>query len=133
MGEVKLGATYKELRRQDLVGASSPGCPIKQGERIAPLKAPLKGGVILTASAPRKVDNIGIRGGATIRGVGVGATIPEIKAAFPKAKVNRQSEELFRITSVEIPQEGGGRLLFAVDVKTKKTRVIGIPTLPPCE
>ena len=132
MGEVKLGSTYKELRRKDLVGPSRPGCPIKQGERIALLKPPLEGGVILTASAPRKVANISIRGRDDPRRRR-GRNDSRDQGGVSQGKGQPPKRGSFSITSVDIPQGGGGKLLFAVDIKTKKTTVIGIPTLPPCE
>src|SRR5262249_15470244 len=81
VGAVKLGATYSELRARHLVGPIAKGCELAgPNARAASLSAPLKGGVDFTMSTPRKVVDIGVRGGATARGVGIGATIPQIKA-----------------------------------------------------
>ena len=74
-----------------------------------------------------------MRGGAKARGVGIGATISQIKTAFPKATVDHSTEALFEITLVKIPKDGGGRIQFAVDVDTDKTTLIAVPRLAFCE
>ena len=86
-----------------------------------------------TLTSPRKVTDITIRGGAKARGVGIGATIPQIKAAFPKAKVDHSTEDVFGLTLVRIPKGGGGRIKFAVDVDTHKVTLIGVPIIAFCE
>ena len=134
VGKVKLGATHASLREQGLVGVLRPGCELGGGStRTARLKAPLSGSVDYSLTNPRKVRAITIRGGATAKGVGIGATIPQIKAAFPKAKVDHSIEDVFRITLVRIPKDGGGRIKFAVDIDTKKVTLIGVPFIAFCE
>ena len=131
---VKLGETYAQLRARHLVGRIGKGCELAgPNARSANLRAPLKGGVDFTMSTPRKVVDITIRGGATARGVGIGATIPQIKAAYPKAKVDHSTEHTFAITLVRIPKTGGGRLQFAVDTMTHRVTIIGVPAIPFCE
>jgi hypothetical protein len=68
-------------------------------------------------SSPRKVAGIALRGGATARGIGIGATIANIKAAYPNAKVDHSTDHTFGVTLVRIPKNGGGRLQFAVDTR----------------
>lgn len=134
VGGVKIGKTYAVLRRQHLVGKIHHGCELGGANtRSARLSAPLGGDVDFTLSAPRKVTNITIRSGAKARGVGIGATIPQIKAAYPKAKVDHSTDSVFRITLVKIPKSGGGKLQFAVDTTTKKVTLIGIPFIAFCE
>jgi hypothetical protein len=131
---VKIGKTFQDLRYKGLIGPLRKGCELGgPNTRSAKLLAPLKGSVNFTLKAPRKVTDIVVRGGATARGVGIGATIAQIKAAFPKAKVDHSTESVFQITLVKIPKSGGGRLQFAVDVKTKKVTLIGIPFIAFCE
>jgi hypothetical protein len=131
---VKLGETYAQLRARHLVGRIGKGCELAgPNARAAALRAPLKGGVDFTMSTPRKVVDVTIRGGATARGVGIGATIPQIKAAYPKAKVDHSTEHTFAITLVRIPKNGGGRLQFAVDTMTHRVTIIGVPAIPFCE
>jgi hypothetical protein len=134
VGQVKLGKTFRELRDAGLLGRMRPGCPLGGPDtRSARLKAPLKGSVNLTRKSPRRVRDITVRGGAKARGVGIGATIAQIKSAFPKAKVDRNTEQVFGFTLVRIPKDGGGRIQFAVDVDTKKTTSIGVPGIAVCE
>lgn len=133
-GAVKLGETYSQLRARHLVGPIGKGCELAgPGARSASLSAPLKGSVDFTMSSPRKVVDIALRGGATARGVGIGATIPQIKAAFPKAKVDHSTDHTFAVTLVRIPKNGGGRLQFAVDTRTHRVVLIGVPLIAFCE
>jgi hypothetical protein len=134
VGGVKLGKTYRQLRDKHLVGRINHGCNLAgPNARGARLRAPLKGSVTFTMTKPRKVTDISISGGATARGVGIGATITQIKAKFPKAKVDHSTEQTFQLTLVRVPKAGGGKLEFAVDVHTHKTTLIGVPAIAFCE
>ncbi|MBD0275779.1 MAG: hypothetical protein ICV73_28110 [Acetobacteraceae bacterium] len=134
-GGVKLGATYKSLREKGLVGKIRQGCELAgPNTRSAPLRKPLSGSVDFTQTKPRRVVNITVDGGGTARGVGIGATIKQIKAAFPKAKVDHSSDETFQFTLVRIPKKGpGDRLHFAVSTETDKVIAIGVPYVATCE
>jgi hypothetical protein len=133
VGKVKLGATHASLRDQGLVGVLRPGCPLGVNTRSARLKPPLSGSVDYSTTTPRKVRAITIRGGAKAKGVGIGATIPQIKAKFPHAKVDHSLEDIGLFTIVRIPKRDGGRFMFGVDPDTKKTLSIGVPNIPICE
>jgi hypothetical protein len=134
VGQVKLHATYAFLHSHGLVGTIHKGCELAgPNARAADLKAPLKGSVDFTMTSARKVTDITVRGGATARGVGIGATIAQIKAKFPKAVVDHSTESTFGTTLVKIPKNGGGRLQFAVDIHTHKAVLIGIPFIATCD
>ena len=134
VGKVKLGATHSELREQGLVGVLRPGCELGGPDtRSARLKPPLSGSVDYSLTNPRKVRAITIRGGAKAKGVGIGATIPQIKAKFPHAKVDHSLEDIGLFTIVRIPKRDGGRIMFGVDPGTDKTISIGVPNIPICE
>jgi hypothetical protein len=134
VGKVKLRETYAKLRAQRLVGKIRKGCPLAGASaRSAPLRAPLKGSVDFTTILRRRVADIVVRGGATARGVGIGATIAAIEAVYPRAKVDHSTDHMFGITLVRIPKKGGGKLQFAVSTKTHKVILIAIPFVPFCE
>jgi hypothetical protein len=136
VGQVKLGKTFRELRDDGLLGPKRPGCPLGGPDtRSARLKAPLKGSVDLSTNRrPRRVRSIAVTGGARARGVGIGATIAQIRDKFPGARVDRDTEEVFRFTLVRIPKRGpGDRFQFAVDVDTDRTIQIGVPGIAVCD
>lgn len=133
-GSVKLGKTYTSLRVAGLLGKINRGCELAGPRaRGAPLRAPLKGSVDLSQTSPRKVANISVTGGATARGVGIGATRTQIKAAFPTMKLDHGAEGVFGITIARIPKSGGGRLEFAIDTTSKKVTLIAVPFIAFCE
>ena len=134
VGKVPLGGTYRSLRASGLLGKLRKGCELGgPGRRSARLRAPLKGFVDLTVHKPRKVRAITVTGGATARGVAIGDRIADIKAAYPKAKVDHDTEDVFDITLVKVPKGGGGRIQFAVDFGTKKITQIAVPGVQFCE
>src|SRR4051812_23585573 len=134
VGGVKLGATYKQLHDAGLIGKIHHGCELGGGNtRSANLKAPLKGQVNFTLHAPRKATDVSVQGGAKARGVGIGDKISDIKAAFPKAKVDHSTDHTFEITLVRIPKNGGGKLQFGVSTKTKRVELVGVPFIAFCE
>jgi hypothetical protein len=134
VGKVKVGKTYKSLRKQKLLGKVRPGCELGgPNTRSASLRLPLKGSVDLTTTSPRKVRTITVVRGAAARGVGIGATTADIRAAFPAAVVDQSTDDVFGITLVKIPKSGGGRIAFTVDTTTKLVTSIGIPSVAFCE
>ena len=88
-----------------------------------------------TLHNPRKVDSISITGGAKARGVGIGATIAQIKAKFPHAKVDHCTDQVFQLTLVRTPKrpQRRGRITFGVSTQTHKTTIIGVPFIAFCE
>jgi hypothetical protein len=133
VGRVKLGKTFRSLNRAHLIGHLRRGCELSGPNlRVARLRAPLSGTVQFFKPRLRAFQ-ITVTGGAKARGVGIGATIAQIKAAFPKAKVDHTGESVFGMTFVNVPRGGGGKLQFGVDTRTHKTTQIGIPSLSFCE
>jgi hypothetical protein len=134
VGAVKLGKTYKALHDAGLIGKIHHGCELGGANtRSANLKAPLKGQVNFTLKSPRRVVDISVNGGAKARGVGIGDKIADIKAAFPKAKVDHSTDKTFLITLVRIPKNGGGKLEFGVSTKSKRVTLIGVPRIAVCD
>jgi|SRR5215216_1935124 len=133
VGQVKLGMTFKQLREKRLVGKLRPGCPLAENTRTARLRAPLKGAVNFTRSNPRKATDITVRGGAKARGVGIGDTLADLKAKFPRRKVDHSQEDVLGVTLVFIPRKRNPKEMFAIDVDTKKITLIGVPIIAVCE
>jgi hypothetical protein len=134
VGEVKLGKTFNELHRADLVGGLRRGCELSgPNTKAASLRAPLKGSVDLTRTSPRTVQRITITGGAKARGVGIGSTVNRLKAKFPKAKADHSTERMFGITLYKVPKSGGGRMQLAVSTQTRTVTLIGVPDIGFCE
>lgn len=134
VGGVKLGKKHSKLRAQGLVGRMRPGCELGGPRtRSARLRRPLRGVVNYTTRRPRRVRDITIQRGAAARGVAVGDRMRDIKAAFPKRRVNHGTDETFGVTLVTIPRRAGGRITFAVDVDTRRITLIGVPHVAFCE
>jgi hypothetical protein len=134
VGGVKLGMTYRQLRARHLVGPIRPGCELGgPNTRSAALRAPLRGSVDFTQTRVRKVIGIDVTKGAAANGVGLGATIAEIKAAFPHARVDHSTDTTFEFTEVRVRKVDGGPFVFAVDTGTHKATAIGVPDLAICD
>lgn len=134
MDGVRLGRTFEALRAEHLVGRLRRGCELAGPDtRSARLRSPLRGSVDFTRTSPRKVRDIAISGGATARGVGVGARVSAVRRAFPKARFDHSTEDVFGVTLVKVPKRGGGRLQFAVDAETHRVKLIGIPFITFCD
>ncbi|HEY1538989.1 MAG TPA: hypothetical protein VGF63_06300 [Solirubrobacteraceae bacterium] len=134
VGLVNIGATYSELRAAHLIGATSAGCQLAgPTARSAKLLAPVRGTASLTLTAPRKIQTITVRGGATAHGVAIGAPLAKVTKAFPKAVADHSTDAMFGVTLLKVPQNGGGKLQFAVSTKTGKVTIIGIPSIALCD
>ena len=133
VGQVHIGDRHADLFDKGLVGPLKPGCELAPNTRSAKLRSPLSGTVDFSQNNARKVRNITVRGGAEARGVGIGDKISDIKAKFPKAIVDHSTEDVFQLTLVRVPKNGGGKLVFAVTLDTKKISLIGVPFIAFCE
>ncbi|MFL5580859.1 MAG: hypothetical protein ACJ8AO_10825 [Gemmatimonadaceae bacterium] len=134
VGQVRLGATFRSVRADGAVGGLRRGCELAGPDaRTARLRAPLRGSVTLSADSPRRVTDIQVSGGARARGVGVGSTAAAIRRAFPRARFDHSTDDVFGVTIAKVPRGGGGRIQFAVDVATRKVTTIGVPALAFCE
>jgi hypothetical protein len=134
VGQVKLGKTFDQLRAKHLVGLLRDGCELSgPNTKFSKLRSPLRGTVDWSKTTVRKAKRITITKGATARGVGIGDSIADIKAAFPKAKVDHGTEPVFQVTLVRIPKNGGGKMAFIVPLDTKKITSISIPNVSFCD
>lgn len=133
VGGVKLDMKFSKLREAGLVGRMRPGCGLEENSRSAKLKQPLRGTVNLTRDQPRRVRDIQVTGGATARGVGIGAMRSEVKEAFPGAKFDRSTKETFGIILVKVSKRAGGKLQMAIEADTKEVALIAVPFVAFCE
>jgi hypothetical protein len=133
-GGVQLGATFRSLRSQGLVGSLQPGCELAgPNQRSARLRAPLKGSVNFTTGSPRRVRDIALTGGGAARGVEVGDRFRAVKRAFPKVKLDKSTAQVFGIFVARVPKGAGGRMEFAIDAQSRRVTTIAVPGLAFCE
>jgi len=134
VGRVHLGQKHAVLQARGLLGRARKGCELAgPGTRAARLRAPLTGTANLTRRTPRRVRDITVTKGAAARGVGIGATLADIKAKFPHATVDHSTDEVFLYTLVRVPRRDGGRMSFAIGTTSGKVTAIGIPFIAACE
>lgn len=134
VGGVHLGDLASDLRARGLIGRVGHGCGLGgPGTRAAALEPPLKGSVDFTPSNPRKAANITVTGGAAAKGVGVGARSRAIRRAFPHVTFDHGTDSVFGVTLAKVPRRDGGRFQFAVDTKTKRVTLIGVPFIAFCD
>ena len=77
-------------------------------------------GRAVTAASPRRVASILLRGGATARGVGIGAALGRDPRRVPNRPLRPQQRREFGITLVRVPKSGGGSIEFALDTRTRR-------------
>jgi hypothetical protein len=134
VGRIALGSSYAGLRGAGRIGTLRPGCELTgKGARYARLLGPLQGSVDFTQTTPRRVALITLPGGATARGVGVGATAVQALRAFPHLTVDHRPEQLFGVMLLKVPRRDGGAFQLAVDATSGKVTEIGIPVVAFCE
>jgi hypothetical protein len=135
VGQVRLGKTFQQLRDKHLVGRLRDGCELSgPNTKFSKLRSPLRGTVDWSRTSTRRVRRVTVTGGsAAARGVRIGDKLADVKAAFPKAKVDHAAEPIFGITLVKIPKNGGGRMWFGIPTDTKKISMIGVPNLSFCD
>jgi hypothetical protein len=134
-GGVTLGKRHAVLREQDRVGRLRPGCELAgPGTHGARLRRPLRGVVDYRRSSPPRVRSLTVTGGsASAKGVRIGSTLADVRAAFPHARVDRGPEETFGWALVSVPRRDGGRMAFAVDADSGRVSAIGVPVIATCE
>ncbi|MHB8693453.1 MAG: hypothetical protein ACYDHH_19630 [Solirubrobacteraceae bacterium] len=133
VGSVKLGEPYAQLHAAGLVGPIGSGCSLNVGSKAARLRAPLTGNVQFGSSKARTVTDISVSAGANARGVTVGGRLSAIRAAYRDVKVDRSTEKVFGIDVATVHPSGGGKISFAINDKSHKVILIGVPDIPFCD
>jgi hypothetical protein len=133
VGKVKLGKTYKSLRKAGLIGKIRPGCELAGPRaRSARLRKPLEGYVDLGHGKKRRVVHITVLGGAAARGVRVGDTQDDVLQEFPQAVIDESTQDRFGVTLVKIPRSDGGRMQFVIGTG-ERVMSINLPGVSFCE
>jgi hypothetical protein len=134
VGALELGATPKSLHRRGLIGGLRKGCELAPGQRVAPLRAPLRGWAVFE-SGHRGLLSFTVEGGAeTARGIGVGSSASEARAAYPDAlyeapgTVKPFAEGFLWISSLSQP-----KMTMVIEPRTRQVEAISVPSPNFCE
>jgi hypothetical protein len=134
VGAVHIGATVKSLHRKHLIGRLRPGCELDPGQRVAPLRPPLRGFAVFSHPNNRVSAATVTQGAATARGIGIGAAPKAARQAYPKAEYDPPGtadpfpQGFLWINTVQRPQ-----MTFVVDPGTHKIIELAVPAPNFCE
>jgi hypothetical protein len=134
VGPVHLHMRVAALHRRHLIGRVRPGCEFDPGQRIAPLRGPLRG--FVTMSHPNtKVSSISVTGGAHgADGLTVGSTATAARAAYRGSRYNAPGT--YKPFAEGFLWVGGyphARLTVTIDPMTRLVSSFSIPVPAFCE
>ncbi len=134
VGAVRLGATPAALLQKNLIGNLRKGCELEPGQRVAPLRAPLRGWVTFAANG-HGLTQLTIEGGAeTARHVAVGATASKARAAYPGALYEAPgTAQPFAQGFLWVPNLTHPKLTFIVEPGSRTIEAISVPAPAFCE
>ncbi len=134
VGRLRLGRRGGALQRRGLIGNLRKGCEIDVGQRAAPLRVPLRGWAIF-ADGGNRLTSLSIEGGAeTIRGIGVGSTAAEARAAYPDAQWDSPREMYpLPVGVLWVDDINHPKFSITVDPSTHLVESIAVPNPNFCE
>lgn len=134
VGALRLGAAPAALRQQGLIGNLREGCELEPGQRVAPLRAPLRGWAIFAAHG-HGLTGLTIEGGAeTARHVAIGSTAAEARAAYPQAVYKAPgTAKPFAQGFLWIPNVTHPKMTFIVEPGSRTVEAITVPAPAFCE
>jgi hypothetical protein len=134
VGALRLGATAKSLHQRGLVGGLRKGCELDPGQRVARLLSPLSGWATFGGGDGRLIS-LTIEGGAeTARGIGVGSTAADARAAYPSGEwLSPQKMYPLPVGLLWVNGYRHPKLSFVVDPSTYRVESIAIPSPNFCE
>ena len=134
VGAIRLGATPAALRQKNLIGKLRKGCELDPGQRVAPLRAPLRGWATFAAHG-HGLTGLTIEGGAeTARHIAVGSTATEARAAYPHAIYQAPgTAKPFAQGFLWIPNPTHPKMTLVVDPRSRTVEAIAVPTPAFCE
>jgi hypothetical protein len=128
---LRLGRRAGALQRRHLIGNLRKGCEIDVGQRVAPLRFPIRGWAIF-ADGGNRLTSLSIEGGAeTARGIGVGSTAAEARAAYPSADWDHMPPlgvDVLWVNAIDHP-----KFSIVVGPETHRIESIAIPNPNFCE
>lgn len=134
VGGLKLGTSAKALRSKGLIGGLRKGCELDPGQRVAPLRAPLKGWAIFEAGNPG-LHAFTVEGGAeTARHIGIGSTAAAARKAYPHAHYEAPGTvDPFPVGFLWVPNSSKPKLTMIIEPGTRLVESISVPVPNFCE
>ena len=110
------------------------GCELDPGQRVAPLRAPLKGWAVFEPGR-KGLSALTVEGGAeTARHVGIGSTATAARKAYPHAIYQAPgTADPFAEGFLWVPNLAKPQLTMVVDPGTRKVEAISVPSPSFCE
>jgi hypothetical protein len=134
VGALKLGATVKTLHAKHLIGKLRKGCELDVGQRVAPLKAPLKGTAVFGSGKKRLSALIVEAGVETTRHVTIGSTQHAAHVAYPSASLEPPgTAKPFDVGFLWIPDANQPKMTMMIDPSTHTVESISVPVPNLCE
>jgi hypothetical protein len=134
VGGVKIGATLQELQGKGLVGGARKGCELSPGERVAPLRAPLKGFAVFYPK--NRVISVSVTGGPakTAARIGIGAPVGEARQAYPGAVYDAPPPRApIQVGFIWIGGRMHPKMTLVIDPDTHRVSEISVPFPNICE
>lgn len=134
VGAIRLGAPARSLQSKGLIGGLRKGCELDPGQRVAPLRSPLKGWAIF-GSASSGLRSVTVEAGAeTARQIGIGSTAGEARKAYPKALYQAPgTADPFPVGFLWVPSPSKPKLTMTFEPDTRKVEAISVPSPSFCE
>jgi hypothetical protein len=134
VGALRLGATAKALHTKGLIGGLRKGCELDPGQRVAPLRAPLKGWAVFEAGQAG-LHAFTVEGGAeTARHIGIGSTATEARKAYPQATYEAPgTAQPFPVGFLWVPSLSKPQMTMIIEPGTRQVEAISVPAPNFCE
>jgi hypothetical protein len=134
VGPLHLGATAKQLQNKHLIGGLRKGCELVPGQRVAQLRAPLRGFAVFAAGKKRLSGLTVSAGVETARHVRIGTTAKAARAAYPGAVFQAPGTvEPFPVGFLWVPNLNRPRITMVIKPGSLRVGSISVPAPNFCE